>query len=137
DAIALRLRALCLYTLLTRHPPSLTLFPYTTLFRSDFQYRQGDDSLLFDISKLNTFNGFTADSIEKYRNALPIELCVDGINGKRGKFVEIKAPEFFRWIGEHNPYEKETTVVNNDEQSTATVEEEKPKKKGFWARLFG
>ena len=68
---------------------------------------------------------------------MPIELCVDGINGKRGKFVEIKAPEFFRWIGEHNPYEKETTVVNNDEQSTATVEEEKPKKKGFWARLFG
>ena len=105
--------------------------------QDDFQYRQGDDSLLFDISKLNTFNGFTADSIEKYRNALPIELCVDGINGKRGKFVEIKAPEFFRWIGEHNPYEKETTVVNNDEQSTATVEEEKPKKKGFWARLFG
>src|SRR5699024_12569165 len=83
DAIALRLRALCLYTLLTRHPPSLTLFPYTTLFRSDFKYRQQDHSLLFDISKLNTFNGFTADSIEKYRNALPIELCVDGINGKR------------------------------------------------------
>ena len=105
--------------------------------QDDFQYRQGDDSLLFDISKLNTFNGFTADSIEKYRNALPIELCVDGINGKRGKFVEIKAPEFFRWIGEHNPYEKENPVTSTDEQSTSPVEEEKPKKKGFWARLFG
>ncbi|UNL37732.1 ATP-binding protein, partial [Limosilactobacillus reuteri] len=33
----------------------------------DFKYRQQDHSLLFDISKLNTFNGFTADSIEKYR----------------------------------------------------------------------
>lgn len=105
--------------------------------QDDFQYRQGDDSLLFDISKLNTFNGFTADSIEKYRNALPIELCVDGINGKRGKFVEIKAPEFFRWIGEYNPYEKENPVTSTDEQSTSPVEEEKPKKKGFWARLFG
>ena len=105
--------------------------------QDDFQYRQGDNSLLFDISKLNTFNRFTVDSIEKYRNALPIELCVDGINGKWGKFDEIKAPEFFRWIGEHNPYEEETTTMNNDEQSTATVEEEKTKKKGFWARLFG
>lgn len=107
--------------------------------QDDFTYRENDDSLLFDISKLNTFNGFTADSIEKYRNALPIELCVDGINGKRGKFVEIKAPEFFKWIGEHNPYEEEeseaTTTVNNVEPDQPS--KEKPKKKGFWARLFG
>ncbi|MCI1975560.1 MAG: phospholipase D family protein [Limosilactobacillus sp.] len=104
--------------------------------QDDFQYREGDDSLLFDISKLNTFNGFTADSIEKYRNALPIELCVDGINGKRGKFVEIKAPEFFRWIGERNPYAKAEPVADHGEQ-TNEVSTEKPKKKGFWARLFG
>lgn len=102
--------------------------------QDDFQYREGDDSLLFDISKLNTFNGFTADSIEKYRNALPIELCVDGINGKRGKFVEIKAPEFFRWIGEHNPYEKEQVV---EHEEPVEVESKPAKKKGFWARLFG
>lgn len=104
----------------------------------DFKYRQQDNSLLFDISKLNTFNGFTADSIEKYRNALPIELCVDGINGKRGKFVEIKAPEFFQWIGERNPYEDESATnptVENAEP--APVEKLKAKKKGFWARLFG
>lgn len=104
--------------------------------QDDFQYREGDDSLLFDISKLNTFNGFTADSIEKYRNALPIELCVDGINGKRGKFVEIKAPAFFRWIGERNPYAKAEPVADQGEQ-TNEVSTEKPKKKGFWARLFG
>lgn len=99
----------------------------------DFKYRKEDDSLLFDISKLNTLNGFTADSIEEYRNALPIELCVDGINGKRGKFVEIKAPDFFKWIGEHNPYEEdEQTHEDNSGQAA-----EEPKKKGFWARLFG
>lgn len=102
----------------------------------DFKYREGDDSLLFDISKLNPANGFTADSIEKYRNALPIELCVNGINGKRGKFVEIKAKDFFNWIGERNPYAGETPAapeVSQDRQQPA----EKPKKKGFWARLFG
>lgn len=102
----------------------------------DFKYREGDDSLLFDISKLNPANGFTADSIEKYRNALPIELCVNGINGKRGKFVEIKAKDFFNWIGERNPYVGETPAapeVSQDRQQPA----EKPKKKGFWARLFG
>lgn len=102
----------------------------------DFKYREGDDSLLFDISKLNPANGFTADSIEKYRNALPIELCVNGINGKRGKFVEIKAKDFFNWIGERNPYANEAPAapeVSQDRQQPA----EKPKKKGFWARLFG
>ena len=111
----------------------------------DFKYRQQDHSLLFDISKLNTFNGFTADSIEKYRNALPIELCVDGINGKRGKFVEIKADEFFKWIGERNPYAEDTAEneAKNEEILTVNTAEEvtespvKEQKKGFWARLFG
>ena len=111
----------------------------------DFKYRQQDHSLLFDISKLNTFNGFTADSIEKYRNALPIELCVDGINGKRGKFVEIKADEFFKWIGERNPYAEDTAEneANNEETLTTNTAEKvkespvKEQKKGFWARLFG
>lgn len=103
--------------------------------KDDFQYRQSDNSLLFDISKLNTFNGFTADSIEKYRNALPIEICVDGINGKRGKFVEIKVPEFFRWIGEHNPYEESQSETDNGNQET--TKDQKTVKKGFWARLFG
>lgn len=105
--------------------------------QDDFQYRENDNSLLFDISKLNTFNGFSADSIEKYRNALPIELCVDGINGKWGKFVEIKAPEFFRWIGEHNPYEDQSTGSEQKEEQAENKKQEKPKKKGFWARLFG
>lgn len=110
----------------------------------DFKYRESDDSLLFDISKLNTFNGFTADSIEKYRNALPIELCVDGINGKRGKFVEIKAPDFFKWIGERNPYatpevahSEPTHSISNSKLPSSAITTEKPKKKGFWARLFG
>lgn len=113
----------------------------------DFKYREKDHSLLFDISKLSTFNGFANDSIEKYRNALPIELCVDGINGKRGKFVEIKAPEFFRWIGERNPYEQSQyssadhpnpSLSNNTNLPTSSIEKPaKPKKKGFWARLFG
>ncbi|MGM9883001.1 MAG: ATP-binding protein [Limosilactobacillus reuteri] len=103
----------------------------------DFKYREKDNSLLFDISKLNTFNGFTADSIEKYRNALPIELCVDGINGKQGKFVEIKAPEFFQWIGEHNPYKDPAEQATAENTTVAEEEEAKPKKKGFWARLFG
>lgn len=111
----------------------------------DFKYREADKSLLFDISKLNTFNGFTADSIEKYRNALPIELCVDGINGKRGKFVEIKAPEFFKWIGERNAYEtpqpvhteQPATKIENSKLPSSAITTEKPKKRGFWARLFG
>ena len=105
----------------------------------DFKYREQDDSLLFDISKLNTFNGFAADSIEKYRNALPIELCVDGINGKRGKFLEIKAPDFFKWIGERNPYAKDEPATENTAAKDETKAEKpaKPKKKGFWARLFG
>lgn len=109
----------------------------------DFKYREQDASLLFDISKLSTDNGFAADSIEKYRNALPIELCVDGINGKRGKIVEIKAKEFFNWIGEHNPYERApiTNVkpaFDNSKVPASPIEKgSKPKKKGFWARLFG
>lgn len=109
----------------------------------DFKYREDDASLLFDISKLNSFNGFSNDSIEKYRNALPIELCVDGINGKRGKILEIKAKEFFQWIGERNPYERapisnEKPAFDNSKVPTASIEKAtKPKKKGFWARLFG
>lgn len=94
--------------------------------QSDFIHREKDDSLLFDISKLNTFNGFSADSVEEYRNALPVELCVNGINGKTGKFVEIKAQPFFDWIGEKNPYASQ-------QQST----DETPKRRGFFARLFG
>ena len=103
----------------------------------DFKYRESDDSLLFDISKLNPANGFTADSIEKYRNALPIELCVNGINGKRGKFVEIKAKEFFSWIGECNPYTDEAPAAAPEPAKNDQQPAEKPKKKGFWARLFG
>lgn len=103
----------------------------------DFKYRESDDSLLFDISKLNPANGFTADSIEKYRNALPIELCVNGINGKRGKFVEIKAKEFFNWIGERNPYADEVPAAAPEPAKNDQQPAEKPKKKGFWARLFG
>lgn len=103
----------------------------------DFKYRESDDSLLFDISKLNPANGFTADSIEKYRNALPIELCVNGINGKRGKFVEIKAKEFFSWIGERNPYADEVPAAAPEPAKNDQQPAEKPKKKGFWARLFG
>ena len=103
----------------------------------DFKYRESDDSMLFDISKLNPANGFTADSIEKYRNALPIELCVNGINGKRGKFVEIKAKEFFNWIGERNPYADEAPAAAPEPAKNDQQPAEKPKKKGFWARLFG
>ncbi len=103
----------------------------------DFKYRESDDSLLFDISKLNPANGFTADSIEKYRNALPIELCVNGINGKRGKFVEIKAKEFFSWIGERNPYADEVPAAAPEPAKNDQQPAKKPKKKGFWARLFG
>lgn len=98
----------------------------------DFAYRKEKQSLLFDMSKLSSFNGFGGEnSMEEYRNALPVELCVDGVAGKTGKFVEIKAAAFFRWIGEENPYEKQKT----EEQSSS---EEKPKKhRGFFARLFG
>lgn len=97
--------------------------------QSDFIYREKDASLLFDISKLNTFNGFSADSVEEYRNALPVELCVNGINGKAGKFMEIKAQPFFDWIGEDNPYDRHA----KHKQSTNNP----PKKRGFFARLFG
>lgn len=109
----------------------------------DFKYREKDASLLFDISTLSTDNGFTADSIEKYRNALPIELCVDGINGKRGKIIEIKAKEFFKWIGERNPFERAPIsnvkpAFDNSKVPTSSIEKAaKPKKKSFWARIFG
>lgn len=101
--------------------------------QKDFITRPEKNSLLFDITKLTTFNGFEKDSVEEYRNALPVEICVDGINGKNGKFVELKAPAFYNWIGVENPQ-------NNPEQKVEKVEKEekKPKKKkGFWARLFG
>lgn len=98
----------------------------------DFIYRKEKDSLLFDMAKLSSFNGFGGEnSMEEYRNALPVEICVDGMNGKTGRFVEIKCPDFFRWIGEPNPHEeKKPETEKDDEQST-------PKHKGFFARLFG
>ncbi|WP_056995271.1 ATP-binding protein [Limosilactobacillus equigenerosi] len=99
----------------------------------DFVYRQENNSLVFDITKLNSFNGFGAEASEEYRNSLPIELCVDGINGKTGKFVEMKATDFFNWIGVE-PNLKTTTHDNGTVKTTTTA---KPKKKGFWARLFG
>lgn len=99
---------------------------------NDFLYRKEKDSLLFDMAKLNTFNGFGGEnSMEEYRNALPVEICVDGVNGKTGKFVEIKCPDFFRWIGEPNPHTSEQNDNHESEES------ESPKHKGFFARLFG
>ena len=68
---------------------------------------------------------------------MPIELCVNGINGKRGKFVEIKAKEFFSWIGERNPYTDEVPAAAPEPAKNDQQPAEKPKKKGFWARLFG
>ena len=106
--------------------------------KDDFIYHEEKNSLLFDITRLTTFNGFEKDSIEEYRNALPVEICVDGINGKNGKFVELKAPAFYDWIGVANPQlhpEKATEEVQTS--ATQESEEEKPKKKSFWARLFG
>lgn len=103
--------------------------------KDDFTYRKEKNSLLFDITRLTTFNGFEKDSIEEYRNALPVEICVDGINGKNGKFVELKAPAFYDWIGVANPQLQ--PVENKKQEDTDTSKEEKPKKKGFWARLFG
>lgn len=98
----------------------------------DFIYRKEKDSLLFDMAKLSSFNGFGGEnSMEEYRNALPVEICVDGMNGKTGKFVEIKCPDFFRWIGEPNPHEEKKPETKDDEDQTA------PKHKGFFARLFG
>ena len=115
---------------------------------SDFVYRKENDSLLFDISKLNSFNGFTQDAVEEYRNSLPIEICVDGINGKTGKFVEIKAGAFYHWLGINNPHMAlpagvtvhETYDVAETPRVPSAIEHgqvSKPKKKGFWARLFG
>lgn len=103
----------------------------------DFVYRKEKQSLLFDMAKLSSFNGFGGEnSMEEYRNALPVEICVDGVTGKTGKFAEIKAPEFFRWIGEDNPYadKKEKGSPDDHEQG----DDGKPKKRrGFFARLFG
>ena len=93
---------------------------------------------MFDITRLTTFNGFEKDSIEEYRNALPVEICVDGINGKNGKFVELKAPAFYDWIGVANPQlHPEKAAEEAQTSATPEPEEEKPKKKSFWARLFG
>ena len=97
-----------------------------------FRFRPEKNSLIFDITKLTTFNGYTADSVEEYRNALPVELCVDGINGKTGKFVEIKAPAFYKWIGIDNPQLKPKPAAPTPEEVPAPK-----KKRGFWARLFG
>ena len=118
--------------------------------KKDFLFRKDKNSLLFDITKLTTFNGFSNDSVEEYRNALPVELCVDGINGKNGKFVEIKAPAFYNWIGIENPQLQPVADADNDDQGKdkeADENDEKPaekpqkepkkKKHGFWARLFG
>lgn len=107
--------------------------------KDDFIYHEEKNSLLFDITRLTTFNGFEKDSIEEYRNALPVEICVDGINGKNGKFVELKAPAFYDWIGVVNPHLHPEKAAE-EAQTSATQEqseEEKPKKKSFWARLFG
>lgn len=106
--------------------------------KDDFIYHEEKNSLLFDITRLTTFNGFEKDSIEEYRNALPVEICVDGINGKNGKFVELKAPAFYDWIGVANPQlHPEKTAEEAQTSATQEPEEEKPKKKSFWARLFG
>lgn len=103
----------------------------------DFVYRNENNSLVFDITKLNSFNGFSNESAEEYRNSLPIEICVDGINGKSGKFLEMKADAFFNWIG-IKPELTAITHENGTTKVTTKVAEEKPKKKkGFWARLFG
>lgn len=110
--------------------------------QADFVFRKENNSLLFDITKLTTFNGFSADSVEEYRNALPVELCVNGINGKNGKYVEIKAPAFYNWIGVENPQlhpkkdEDEDSKIP-EKQPDEEVEEKPKKKRGFWARLFG
>ena len=98
----------------------------------EFRFRPEKNSLIFDITKLTTFNGYTADSVEEYRNALPVELCVDGINGKTGKFVEIKAPAFYKWIGIDNPQLKPKPAAPTPEEVPAPK-----KKRGFWARRFG
>ncbi|HJF53704.1 MAG TPA: ATP-binding protein [Limosilactobacillus coleohominis] len=106
--------------------------------KDDFIYHEEKNSLLFDITRLTTFNGFEKDSIEEYRNALPVEICVDGINGKNGKFVELKAPAFYDWIGVANPQlHPEKAAEEAQTSATQEPEEEKPKKKSFWARLFG
>lgn len=111
--------------------------------KKDFLYHQENNSLLFDITKLTTFNGFASDAVEEYRNALPVEICVNGINGKNGKFVEIKAPAFYDWIGVENPHltpeasEDETTTEDDTEKEEQPEKKAKPKKRGFWARLFG
>lgn len=115
--------------------------------KKDFLYHQENNSLLFDITKLTTFNGFASDAVEEYWNALPVEICVNGINGKNGKFVEIKAPAFYDWIGVDNPHltpepEEEVTddsaeTEENSQPVAKSEKTEKPKKRGFWARLFG
>ncbi|WP_295730589.1 ATP-binding protein [uncultured Limosilactobacillus sp.] len=105
--------------------------------KDDFIYHEEKNSLLFDITRLTTFNGFEKDSIEEYRNALPVEICVDGINGKNGKFVELKAPAFYDWIGVANPQLQPEKAVEENQETVTEPVEEKPKKKGFWARLFG
>lgn len=110
--------------------------------QADFVFRKENNSLLFDITKLTTFNGFSADSVEEYRNALPVELCVNGINGKNGKYVEIKAPAFYNWIGVENPQlhpkkDEDEDSKTPEKQPDEEVEEKPKKKRGFWARLFG
>lgn len=102
----------------------------------EFRFRAEKNSLIFDITKLNSFNGFSNDAVEEYRNALPVELCVDGINGKTGKFVEIKAPAFYKWIGIDDPHLKPAAEPTPATPATPAPTAKK-KKKGFWARLFG
>lgn len=100
----------------------------------EFRFRPEKNSLIFDTTKLSSFNGFGPEAVEEYRNAIPVELCVDGINGKTGKFIEIKAPAFYKWIGIDNPHvDGNTGAVAEPKEEPALA----PKKKGFWARLFG
>ncbi|MCG4778742.1 hypothetical protein L0P10_17855, partial [Eggerthella lenta] len=67
------------------------------------------------------------------------EICVDGINGKRGKFMEIKEDAFFKWIGEPDPYLEDADFAKEAaaEPERSAAAEPPRKKKGFWARLFG
>ena len=58
--------------------------------------------------------------------------------------MEIKADEFFKWIGERNPYAEDSAENEANEETLTTNTAEKvtespvkEQKKGFWARLFG
>ena len=65
----------------------------------EFRFRAEKNSLIFDITKLNSFNGFSNDAVEEYRNALPVELCVDGINGKTANLLKLRPRRFISGLG--------------------------------------